>query len=375
MYRLHPLLEILTGFSLLLTSTAIVYYKWKYTYWKKKNLPYLQPTIPFGNLQSLVTTTDSLGMVLKRLYEELKRKNHPHGGVYFFARHIYMVVNVENIDRVLSKDFNHFVDRGLYYNEKDDPISAHLFCIGGKKWRNLRVQLSETFTSGKIKAMFDVFTHCEKNLQEIFEILHQKKQPIDIKDVLSCFTTDVIGRCAFGMNCDTLKTEDSPLRRYVKNFFTYSMGRLLLTLFSINLPNAARNLKIKAVPKDISNFFDKLFRNIVHDRETNNYVKDDYIQILINMKNSKLARDEGYNHDGKTVTIEELTAQSFLLFVAGVENTSITATWALYELAKNQEIQQKVRNEINVVMDKHDGKITYDTIQEMTYMNQILYGK
>ena len=161
----------------------------------------------------------------------------------------------------------------------------------------------------------------------------------------------------------------------MKKFFTYSIGRLLVALFTMNFPNAARNLSIKAVPKDISNFFDKLFRNVVHDRETNNYVNDDYIQILINMKNSELARDEGYEHDGKTVTIEELTAQSFVLFVAGVENASIAPTWALYELAKNQEIQQKVRNEINIVMDKHDGKITYDTIQEMTYMNQVLYGK
>lgn len=50
-------------------------------------------------------------------------------------------------------------------------------------------------------------------------------------------------------------------------------------------------------------------------------------------------------------------------------------TWALYELAKNQDIQKKVRDEINTVLAKHDGKVTYEAIQDMKYMSQVLDGK
>jgi cytochrome P450 family 6 len=96
------------------------------------------------------------------------------------------------------------------------------------------------------------------------------------------------------------------------------------------------------------------------------------MQLLIDLKNNKLAEEEGYKHDGKTLTMDEITAQSFIFFLAGFETSSTTMTFALYELAKNQEIQKKVRHEMEAVLARHDGKITYDCVQEMKYLNQVL---
>lgn len=50
-------------------------------------------------------------------------------------------------------------------------------------------------------------------------------------------------------------------------------------------------------------------------------------------------------------------------------------TFALYELASNPDIQEKVREEIKTVMSKHNNVLTYDAIQEMTYMDKVLQGK
>ncbi|KAJ8973005.1 hypothetical protein NQ317_000394 [Molorchus minor] len=35
---------------------------------------------------------------------------------------VYLVVDMELVKHILTKDFNHFMDRGVYTNEKDDPI-------------------------------------------------------------------------------------------------------------------------------------------------------------------------------------------------------------------------------------------------------------
>ena len=49
-------------------------------------------------------------------------------------------------------------------------------------------------------------------------------------------------------------------------------------------------------------------------------------------------------------------------------------TMALYELAYRNDIQEKLRIEIEEVVSRHDGKISYDAISEMTYLDQVING-
>ena len=47
------------------------------------------------------------------------------------------------------------------------------------------------------------------------------------------------------------------------------------------------------------------------------------------------------------------------------------STFAVYELALNQDIQDRVRDEINEVLENHDGEITYEAIMEMKYLDRV----
>lgn len=73
--------------------------------------------------------------------------------------------------------------------------------------------------------------------------------------------------------------------------------------------------------------------------------------------------------------MDELTAQSFVFFLAGFETSSTTMTFALYELAIHQDLQDKVREEIEQVLAKHNGQMTYDSLSELKYMSQVIDGK
>jgi cytochrome P450 family 6 len=372
MFISESLCSDLIGISVAILAVVLVYYKWTYQYWRRRNLPYLEPRIPFGNNDSPFRQKDYPGMIVKRHYDIMKSKGWKHGGLYTILSPTYQVLDLDYIKNILTKDFQYFTDRGLYYNEKDDPLSAHLFAIGGQKWRNLRTKLSSTFTSGKMKMMFQTLVDCEPNLLQKIENDRVAKVPTDIKEALGCFTTDIIGSVAFGLECNTFAEENSPFRKYGRKVFTLNTLRLLKITLISSFPNAAKNLGVVQTPKDVSKFFINLVKDTVSYRENNNYTRKDFLQLLIDLKNNKLAEDEGYKHDGNTLSIEEIAAQSFVFFIAGFETSSTTMTFALYELSKHPELQDKVREEVNTVLAKHEGKITYDAIQEMKYMDQVI---
>ena len=73
-------------------------------------------------------------------------------------------------------------------------------------------------------------------------------------------------------------------------------------------------------------------------------------------------------------TMTEATAQSFIFFLAGFETSAATATFALYELAHHQDIQDKVHQEIDEILAKH-GDLTCDAVNEMPYLHKVINGK
>jgi len=72
----------------------------------------------------------------------------------------------------------------------------------------------------------------------------------------------------------------------------------------------------------------------------------------------------------------EVTAgKIFVFFTAGFETTPAAMTFGLYELARNSDIQERVRNEIDTVLEKHGGNITYEAISEMEYLDTVVSGE
>lgn len=48
--------------------------------------------------------------------------------------------------------------------------------------------------------------------------------------------------------------------------------------------------------------------------------------------------------------------------------------FVLYELARNPQIQDCLHDEISTVLTRYDNKLSYEALQEMTYLDCVIHG-
>ncbi|KAI4460036.1 cytochrome p450 [Holotrichia oblita] len=344
---------------------CLAVFKRRYCHWKNMGVECLEPSIPFGNFKANFNQKQSMGEWCLEYYNTMKARNVKHAGCYFLHLPIYVPMDLDVIKNIMQTDFDHFVDHGGYYNEKDDPLSAHLFLLEGQKWRNLRIKLTPTFTSGKMKLMFPIIM---KLSQQLVEILQEESanNPIDVKDISARFTTDVIGNCAFGIDCNSLKDPNTEFRVRGKRLFNLTVAEMVTTFFGCFFPNSMRYFGVRLLPKEVTDFFWNIIKENTTYRQKTGIRRNDAFQLLLDM----LKDDVKENENG--LTFNELAAQAFIFFVAGFETSSSLMSFALLELAVNEDIQERLRSDINNVVRKNNEELTYEDLFEMRYLDMVI---
>lgn len=350
----------------------ILFVKHKHSYWKRLGIPYVQPHPVFGNVKEMITTEHS-SITMQRCYNQMKGKGII-GGIYMFYNPMAIVLKPDLIKHILIKDFNNFNHRGVYHNQKDDPISGHLFALEGEQWKNLRTKLSPTFTSGKLKMMFETILKVTQEFTEYVSEYAVIGANIEMKDILARYTTDIIGTCAFGLECNSLRNPDSEFRRIGKRALELEPLEALKVFVVSAMPaGLAHKLGLITTPKEVSKFFLGTIHETIEYREKNKVERNDFMNLLIQLKNHGKFTDED-KELGK-ITLDEIAAQCFVFFLAGFETSSSTMTFCLFELAQNAIIQERLREEIMAVIAKHDNQLSYEAAMEMPYLDQVINGK
>lgn len=371
--------DIIVIISLTLLFLIYVYFKYSYTYWKSRNVPQISPSFPFGDMASVIFRQQNMGDKIKEIYDAMKQQRHKFVGLYFFSRKAFMPLDPVLIKHILSQDFQHFNDRGIYYDEENDPISAHLFSLSGTKWKNLRTKLSPAYSPGKLKYMFNTIRECGFQMATILtEIVSEHDQVIEIKEILARYTTDVIGSCAFGIECNSMRNPKAEFRLMGKRAFTQTISDALKMIVIRSCPSLAKLLRFGVFPPTVTKFFQNVVKDTIEFRENNNVIRRDFLQLLIQLKNNgKLDGDN--NHDQSSIemalTMDEAASQAFIFFLAGFETTSTTISFALFEMALNRDVQAKARSEVVRVLDKYDGTLCYEAVMELGYLEMVILGQ
>jgi cytochrome P450 family 6 len=292
-----------------LLAAIYIYFKVSFRYWKQRNVPYIDPSFPFGNSRDLIFLRKPLGHLFADLYKRLDGEKY--GGMYMVTKPELIFRDPDIIRNVLVKDFTSFHDRGVFINEEAEPLSGHLVFLSGNKWRNLRMKLTPTFTSGKMKMMFQTLVDCGQELGSILEESSHNQETIEIKDILARYSTDIISSCAFGIESNSLKNPDSEFRQCGRKIFKPSIRNLFLRTLSSIIPSLMRVLKLRIIDPKVSKYFQSMVQDTVNFREKNNLKRNDFMQLLIQLKNrGELEENHSHREQNGLGNLEDISGEN-----------------------------------------------------------------
>lgn len=364
-------------FSVILCLLSIHFWiKHSLSFWKRNGVTSVKPAYIFGNMKK--AGRRHLCEISTECYRKLKGKDII-GGFYFFLRPTLLILDPDLIRSVLVKDFQFFQGRGIYYNEKDDPMSANLLTIEGHRWKTLRSKITPTFTTGKLKLMFDIMLQVGTEFEKYVSQVASSGEPIEARDVCSRFNTDIIGTCAFGIDCNSFTDPTAKFRTMGRKFVDLTLPKILKFLFTNAFGGLSRALGIQFIDQKLSTFFATTIAETVEHRERKRIKRHDVLNTLLEI--SRTGRTSVDDEQGNKqvvvgkLTFEEICAQAFVFFIGGFEASSTTMCYCMYELAKSPAVQERLIEEVKGVLGRHNNLVSYDAIQEMTYLEQVVLGE
>lgn len=334
-----------------------------YNFWKKQGVPGPKPIPLCGNIAPILFAQASAGDCIQSIYN--KYKGEPVVGIYLRRKPALLISDPELIKIILIKDFAKFSDRGINFNEVAEPLSQHLFSLEAKRWRPLRTKFTPVFTTGKLKEMFGMIIECVNTLDKNLETMVAKGDPIDCRELASKYSTDVIGTCAFGINMNAMSDKESQFRQVGKEFFNTTLDRVIRNRLRDSTPKLYTLLGYILPYSYGTNFFMNTVLDVMEHRKKNNIFRNDFIDALIETK----AHPEKLGDIELTDSL--LAAQAFVFFLAGFETSSSTTSNALYELALNHDIQDKLREEINEHYQTNNNEWNYENIKMMPILDAV----
>lgn len=248
-----------------------------------------------------------------------------------------------------------------------------------------------------MRQMFQLVSECAEDMTSYFidEANNGKMLNYEMKELFRKYTNDVIASCAFGIkvnSCRDPKNEFFVMGTHATDFTSH---RLLSRFLAIKImPAVTKALDFNFFDSKTINFFSTMVLSNMKVRDEKKIHRPDMINMLMQVRKGTVSDEEDKGHqqlndEGFSTVHEseigkmsvqrkwadhELVAQCFLFFVAGFDTSSTLLTFLTYELALNQNIQEKLYHEIyetNQLLGQGQH-VEYDVLQKMKYLDQVV---
>ncbi|NXS10020.1 CP3AC protein, partial [Neodrepanis coruscans] len=339
---------------------------WPYQTFKKLGIPGPRP-LPF--VGTFLEYQNGIHNFDQKCFEKYGRI----WGFYDGRQPVMAVLDPILIKNILVKEcYTIFTNRRNF--RLNGLLESALNVAEDEQWKRIRTVLSPTFTSGRLKEMFHIINHYGEKLVKNIEKKVANDEFVTAKDIFGAYSMDVVASTSFSVNVDSMSNPNDPFVTNIKKFLQFSFLSpffLFLVLFPFVVP-VLEKMKVTLLPAEVMDFFKDIFTKMKKEREKGSSTdRVDFLQLMIESQNSDGGSKSAEANLDKTLSDEEILAQSLIFIFAGYETTSSTLSYIAYNLATHPDVQQRLQDEVDANLP-NKATPTYSAITQMEYLDMVV---
>lgn len=267
-----------------------------------------------------------------------------HLGELWLPTHTVVIPNQPDlVRRVLIDEADDFPKSRMMADMLELLLGNSVFVANGEEWKRQRRMMTPAFEDMRVKVVFDLMMQSRDALLERMDSMADGK-PVAIDIEMMHVTADIIFRTIFSkpLDAEEARVIYDAFIRFQEAAYAHGMTR------HVGMPNWLSYFnfrKARRAAGEIRGVLDPIIQrrfDAWHAGDRTEY--NDILQSLLAVTDPVTGTQFG---------VRELCEQVATMFLAGHETSASALSWALYLLAKDQGVQERVRAEaVNVVGDR-----------------------
>jgi len=364
--------------------------------WEKAGIPFKPGRFPLGSINFLSGKKNGNEYILD-LCKEFK--DEKFFGYYSLGKPMLVIQDLEMMKAMKTRDFRHFPDtqdenisRTLRTGGELDSLFNHnVGSARGDEWRDVRSSLTPVFTSGKMKAMMKFIVEVSENLLAEMEKKSETGE-FELKDVTGKFSLDALASCAFGIDFNSFGgAQSSAFVEHASELFKQDIwGLLAIFKFLPGVPRLFQMLNINVQKPKTTKFFRDIVTDTLKTRAKSGERRNDMIDMMVDAmkqiamdkeqkeqdetEQEQFEQDMKFNHKQKRkLTEQDIISNLIVLLIVGYDTTGMTLAAILWALSENQDVQEKLRREVDEAWEAANGVFPdYSSLQALPYLEMVV---
>ncbi|KAI8871337.1 cytochrome P450 [Ramicandelaber brevisporus] len=197
---------------------------------------------------------------------------------------------------------------------------------------------------------------------------------VNIHELMSGITIDVMGKLLFDTNFGAIDDSSNRFNTLYRRIITsiFNPVYMLLPFLDTRWNPFRRQLyhDLDELDELFYVIFQQKLANIKQAQDEGDETKSDLLTLLI-----KSCQSEATDDDTKTwpLSVHEIKMDAILYYLASVDSSANALACAIYELARNQTLQDRARQEVmSILGDDLSDAPTYHQQRQMEYLTMVI---